>query len=261
MILSQLNFDLSIRTWGGKREGAGRKKSGTRDPAHRSRPEHVGRYPLHMVLRVRKEVGRLRRRHVYAGARRALRTIASRIAFRVVHMSIQHNHLHLLVEAGDSAALESGMRGLSIALAKRINKSLERSGKVFEFRYHSTALTSPTQTRNALAYVLNNWRRHREDERGLDERTMPLDPYSSAISFPGWADFSSGGRWDDVIDEPLPVSPPQTWLLNKGWELARRPIRTSDTPGPIDRGATCRCEPACSGSRTSRRRRRPCRSW
>ncbi|MBA3499627.1 MAG: transposase [Myxococcota bacterium] len=234
-MFEQLGLDLTSHTWGGKREGAGRKKSGTRAPSHRPRPEHVGRNPLHVVLRVEKSVGRLRRRKVYASARQALLQIAARIAFRVVHMSIQHNHLHLLVEAANSEALESGMRGLTISLARRINKSLGRTGKVFEYRYHSTPLTSPRQTRNALAYVLNNWRRHREDERGFDERTMPLDPYSSAIAFRGWADFSATvDDWPDVIDEPLPVSPPQTWLLGVGWELAKRSIRTSDTPGPID---------------------------
>ena len=232
---AQLDFDLVPRTWGGKRANAGRKKSGTRrEPEHRSRPDYIARYPRHVVLRVRKEVGRLRKRKVYEGARFALKTIAARIAFRVVHMSIQHNHLHLLVEASSSETFESGMRGLTISLAKRINKSLERTGKVFEFRYHATPLTSPRQTRNALAYVLNNWRRHREDERGFHERTMPLDPYSSAIAFGGWADYRVRvDDWPDVIDEPLPVSPPQTWLLHTGWTLAKRPIRTSDTPGPL----------------------------
>jgi REP element-mobilizing transposase RayT len=237
-MLSQLGFDFdqAPRTWGGKRANAGRKKSGTRrEPEHRKRPDHVARYPLHVVLRVRKDVGRLRRRNVYRGARLALKTIAERIAFRVVHMSIQHNHLHLLVEAATSETLQRGMRGLTIALAKRINKSLERRGKVFEFRYHATTLTSPRQTRNALAYVLNNWRRHREDERGFHERTMPLDPYSSAISFGGWADYSVRVEdWPDVIEAPLPVAAPQTWLLSTGWTRANRPVRTSDTPGPID---------------------------
>jgi REP element-mobilizing transposase RayT len=235
-MFEQLGLDLTPRTWGGKRANAGRKKSGTRrDPLHRERPEHVARYPLHVVLRVRKDVGRLRRRKVYAGAHLALVAIAARIAFRVVHISIQHNHLHLLVEADSSEMLESGMRALTISLARRINASLARSGKVFEFRYHATPLTSPRQTRNALAYVLNNWRRHREDERGFHERTMPLDRFSSAISFGGWADFRMRvDEWPDVIDEPLRVSSPRTWLLNTGWELARRPIRTSDTPGPLD---------------------------
>ena len=232
-MFEQLGLDLTVRTWGGKRDNAGRKKSGTRrDPLHRPRPAHVGRHPVHVVLRVRRDVGRLRRREVYAGVHRALRTIAARVAFRVVHISLQHNHVHLLVEAEDGAALESGMRGLTISLARRINTSLERTGKVFEFRYHATALTSPRQTRNALAYVLNNWRRHREDERGLRERTMILDPYSSAITFVGWADFQLT-QWPPGY-VALPVASPRSWLLNKGWELAHRPIRTHDTPGPIE---------------------------
>jgi REP element-mobilizing transposase RayT len=236
MFAKQLGLDLTPRTWGGARENAGRKKSGKRhDPDHRPRPPHVGRFPLHVVLRVLEEVGRLRRRHIYAGTRAALKSIAARVDFRVVHLSIQHNHLHFLIEASDSAALESGMRGLAIALAKRINKSLSRRGKVFQYRYHTTSLESPTQTRNAIAYVLNNWRRHREDERGFDERTMLLDPFSSAIAFAGWSDASQitphEGRLNG--ESPLPVSPPRTWLLAKGWELARRSIRTSDTPGPI----------------------------
>jgi REP element-mobilizing transposase RayT len=232
-MLEQLDLDLTPRTWGGKRANAGRKKSGTRrDPLHRERPEHIARYPLHVVLRVREDVGRLRRQIIYTGIRLALHVIAARISFRVVHVSIQHNHIHLLVEAATSATLESGMRALTISLAKRINKSLDRRGKVFEFRYHATPLTSPRQTRNALAYVLNNWRRHREDERGLRQRTAILDPYSSAISFAGWDDFHLT-QWPNGY-VALPVTAPQTWLLGTGWQLARRPIRTSDTPGPIE---------------------------
>jgi hypothetical protein len=154
----------------------------------------------------------------------------------VAHISIQGNHIHLIVEAGDAAALESGMRALAISLAKRINRSLEREGKVFAFRYHSTALTSPRQTRNALSYVLNNWRRHNEDERGgLHAREMAVDPYSSALAFQGWSDFRLGMSPPPEFVElpPLPVSRAETWLLAVGWEKSNQPIRAWDTPGPI----------------------------
>ena len=225
-------LDFVERTWGGSRPGAGRKKAkNRRGPEHRSRASHTARNPLHVTMRVLREVGRLRRRKVYAAARRSLIKIASRIEFRVVHISIQHNHIHLLVEAGSGGELESGMRSLSISLARQINKSLERRGKVFEFRYHSEELSTPTQTRNALAYVLNNWRRHREDEHTFADRFMPIDDYSSAVLFTGWADWSPKVPIEDF--DPLPVASPQTWLLRTGWQLARRPIRTSDTPGPI----------------------------
>jgi hypothetical protein len=72
------------------------------------------------------------------------------------------DHLHLLVEAADERALARGMQGFSIRLAKGINRRMERSGRVFGDRYHSVILTSPKQVRRALAYVLQNAKRHAE---------------------------------------------------------------------------------------------------
>lgn len=229
---SQLDLDLRSRTWGGKREGAGRKPvPDRRDPMHRRRPDHKERFPIHVVLRTRAEIGRLRRGPMLRAARRALHKISGRVAFRVVHISIQHNHLHLLAEAESKHALSRGMQAFAISAAKAINASLERSGKVFAYRYHSTVLASPRQTRNALAYVLNNWRRHREDERGGERaRTALVDPYSSALSFNGWRGVTSFAI--PAGYEPLPVARPQTWLLRIGWAI-HGPIDPHAVPGPL----------------------------
>jgi putative transposase len=235
--ITQLGLDLAPRTWGGKRDGAGRKTNKSKglpshDSPHAARPKYVARNPQHVVLRVRKNVGSLRSAAVYEAVDRALDKILSRGDFRVVHISIQRNHLHFLIEADDAAAFEGGMRALAISLAKRINRALGRTGKLFAFRYHATELASPRQVRNALAYVLNNWRRHNEDERnGIAERFMILDPYSSAIRFTGWADWQLG-QWPEGYTA-LSVASPQTWLLSKGWEKANRPIHTSETPGAL----------------------------
>jgi putative transposase len=78
---------------------------------------------------------------------------------RIVHMSIQGNHVHLIVEAIDEKALAAGVQRFEIILAKAINRVLERKGKVVAFRYHRVDITTPRQMRNALSYVLNNWRR------------------------------------------------------------------------------------------------------
>jgi REP element-mobilizing transposase RayT len=179
-------------------------------------------------MRVRREVGRLRRGRIYDAVRRAMRTIGARSEFRVVHLSIQSNHLHFLVEATDRLELSRGMQALNISVARAINKALGRRGKVFAYRYHATEVTNPTQARNALAYVLNNWRRHDEDEASERARFAALDPYSSAIAFTGWSDFTLG-EWPPGY-EPLPVSPPQTWLLQVGWTKAKRPISAWETP-------------------------------
>lgn len=230
--VEQMELDLTRRTWGGKRDGAGRKKQkGRHDSPHRSRPQHVARYPVHVVLRAVPEVGRLRRPAVHEATCRALVVVSKRVDFRVVHISVQHNHVHAIVEADTGDALESGMRALAISLARRINAALDRRGKVFAFRYHATSLTTPTQTRNAICYVLNNWRRHNEDERELAERTAVLDRYSSAISFAGWQDWKLRA-WPPGY-AALPVVRAETWLLARGWELARHPIKTTEVPGRI----------------------------
>lgn len=165
------------------RAGAGRKKSKTsHDSPHRSRAKHIARHPLHVVLRALPDVGRLRRPAVHEALAGTLAKLAARTDFRIVHMSLQHDHVHAIVEADDNAALESGMRGFAISFARRINRALARRGRGFAYRYHTTPLTTPTQTRNAICYVLANWRRHNtgraraprahRDPRSLLERDL-----------------------------------------------------------------------------------------
>ena len=85
---------------GGKRKGAGRKPKGRRPgTSHRTRPEVRLRHPLHVVLRVVDAVGTLRRRKMYQAMREATIVAAIRERIRIVHISLQRNHVHLLVEA------------------------------------------------------------------------------------------------------------------------------------------------------------------
>lgn len=188
----------------------------------------IGRHPVHVVLRVSREVGNLRRRHAYRAVRGALVRCAARTDYRVVHVSIQATHLHLLIEADDKQALARGMQGFAISAAKRLNRELRRArGEVFPFRYHATCITTPTQARNALAYVLNSWRRHREDRHHTSWRQ--IDPYSSAYAFGGWE-----CRPDAELHrprDPLRVVAATAWLLIDGWRRAG-PSRTGEMPGP-----------------------------
>jgi REP element-mobilizing transposase RayT len=223
-------------TWGGARAGAGRKPSGKRrDPRHRPRPRVLGREPQHVVLRAVRSLPRLRKRKVYDSVRVSLRHMLGNLDFRVCHLSIQHNHLHFLVEAADSDSLRRGMQGLAISLARRINKVLGRKGKVFAYRYHATAIKNPRQARNCLAYVLNNWRRHNEDVRTIAARFAAIDPYSSARTFDNWKE----GRGRIPLPpgfkgfEPLDVAAPRTWLLRTGWTKAGVAISALGTPGEL----------------------------
>src|SRR5262245_64019644 len=90
---------------GGKRRGAGRPPKGARAGSpHKQRPFLHARYPVHVTLRAIAAVGNLRRRCVYQAVREATLTTARREDFHIVQLSIQHNHIHLLVEANDKRA-------------------------------------------------------------------------------------------------------------------------------------------------------------
>jgi len=93
----------------------------------------------------------------------------SRIGFRLVHYSVQAHHVHLIVEAQDREALARGLRGLSIRLARQLNKVLGRRGRLFVDRYYARALSTPREVRNGLRYVLLNTTRH-ESQREAQRR-------------------------------------------------------------------------------------------
>lgn len=226
----QGELDLRRRTWGGQREGAGRKKKpGKNDPAHRKRPDLRPYHPVHVVMRVKKGVSRLRKGRAYRAIRKSLVKCLGNQSFRVCHISIQANHLHFIVEASGRQALSAGMQRLNILTARSLNRELGRRGGLFEFRYHATQIKCPKQTRHSLAYVLNNWRRHDEDESCERARLAKLDPYASGLSFDGWA----APKFEVPEDfTPLPVSPPQTWLLRTGWKQHGL-IDPFEVPGPL----------------------------
>ena len=86
-----------------------------------------------------------------------------------MQLSIQHNHIHMLVEADDKHALATGMKGFQISAAKHLNAAISkgkpgprRRGTVFPDRYHAEIITTPTQARHALSYVQVNRSIHEE---------------------------------------------------------------------------------------------------
>jgi len=202
--------------WGGKRIGAGRKPvPGRRRVPHRRRPKLASRFPVHVTTRLRDEVPRLRNFDLAPVLRRAFVHGCDTGRFRICDFSIQGNHIHLICEAVDGAALSRGMQRWSSMVGRGINKHLGRSGKVFDGRYHEEILRSPRRVRNALCYVLQNARRHGlRIPRGYNG----VDPFSSAWYFDGWADE----RWREGLSPPddgdgPSVARPHTWLRRTGW--------------------------------------------
>jgi REP element-mobilizing transposase RayT len=190
------------------------------------RPQLSPAHPVHVVLRTRRAT--LRCGEIYRALRRVLRRYLGRPDFRVVHLSIQQDHLHLLVEATDARALTRGMQSFAINAARAIHASDGGCGNVFASRYHASQIKTARYARNALAYVLNNWRKHRLDFEHAAARGAKLDPYASGLAFDGWTRTFAAPRGY----EPLPVSAPRTRLLTYAWRRYG-PIDPHELPGPL----------------------------
>ena len=215
---------LTLFRRGGKRPGAGRKRRGPRPlVSHKARPKLSAHSPVLVTTRVHgglpslRHAAELKRLHAAFGA------ATEQFGFRLIHFSIQSNHLHFLVEAQDATALARGMKGLIVRVARALNRLWARTGSVFADRYHARILASPRAVRHALAYVLNNARKHGIAHFGAD-------PFSSGAWFDGWLERRPA-RVDSPDDrDPPPRSSPRTWLLRVGWRKHGL-VAWNETPG------------------------------
>lgn len=201
-------MQLTLHRRGGARPGAGRKPKGAVALVSHARRENVDlRTPVLVTWKLVRGLPSLRRAAVRDVLFDAISAARERHGMRVVHFSIQSNHVHAIVEARDATALARGAQGLSVRSAKALNRVWGRSGRVFADRYHSRALRTPREVRHALAYVLNNARKH-------ELRVEGIDPYSSGAAFDGWRERGAGRL---VLGRALPVARARSWLLTVGW--------------------------------------------
>lgn len=230
----QLPLSLRERSrWGGRREGAGRKRkpgAPVRLP-HESRERLDRPLPAHVTLRVRTGVPSLRSVPIVREIERTFAAGCTRKGFRLVHYSLQGNHAHLIVEARDRDALGRGMKSIAARLARAVNRVANRTGRVFADRYHLRLLPTPREVHHALRYVLLNARRHAAKSRAVLTGTVRLDPASSAHWFEGWKRRVPSADTDAAAhpDRP-PVARARTWLLAVGWRRYGL-LDPSDVPG------------------------------
>lgn len=166
--MQRLNLHLHKRRHGGRRPGSGRKRLHSKGVSHREREQVTGRTPVHINFKYRvtiknKAALKLLKKAIMNGRRHGL---------RVLHFSLQYNHIHLIIEADNNDILTRGMRSITVTFAKGLNQ-----GRIQLERYHLHVLKTITETKNAIRYVLFNKQKH---EKGT---YSTIDEYTS---FPGW---------------------------------------------------------------------------
>ena len=187
---------------------------GKRPVPHRARVQFVRALPVHVRLRVRKDIPRLRTGRLAEAVRRALIGGKRKPGFRICQFSLQSNHVHLICEASHHDALARGMQGFCIRFAKQINRKLKRRGSVLLERYAMTLLKVPKQVRNVICYVLHNSRRHGSNVTGADV-------FSSARYFDGWI-RPTGLPPPPSKSDLWPVAQARTKLLTTRWRFCGR---------------------------------------
>lgn len=215
-------IELHLPTWGGRRAGAGRKPKGEKAGVPHVRRVGVSRHkPVHVTLKLRRELGRMRTKDRLLVARRVFAVGCQRPGFRITDWSLMGDHIHLIAEADDAERLAAGIKGLGVRLARALNRLLGRKGSVLADRYHAHVLCTPREVRNALAYVMNNARRH-----GIALPHRQADRFSSWSSFDGWSTAPSSAPEADGL---VVMAGPRSWLRRVGWRRCGL-IRPDEVP-------------------------------
>ena len=181
--------------------------------SHAKRETLAARFPVHVTVRLERGLPSLRRKEAHRVLKCAFAAGSERFGFRLVEYAVLSNHLHFIAESSDERSLARGMQGLSVRIARALNRLWQRVGRVFADRYHARILRTPREVRNALVYVLHNARKH-----GV-WASRGADPYSSGETFDGWKEErgrseeneSGNGRATGFLSRA------RTWLLRSGW--------------------------------------------
>jgi REP element-mobilizing transposase RayT len=162
----QLELNLNQGNWGGRRQGSGRKRLQSQGVAHRRREKVTTKTPLHINFKFKTSI---RNKASLRLLKRAIINARTH-GLRILHYSLQPNHVHLIIEAKDNNELTTGMKSLTVTFAKGLHK-----GRVQVQRYHLHVLKTIREVKHAIHYVLFNQQKH---EKGT---YSTIDGYSSIL--------------------------------------------------------------------------------
>jgi REP element-mobilizing transposase RayT len=139
--------------------GAGRPAIHDPGIRHTERPLIKKPSSLHLTIKVEKIKADIKNKTVLSILKRAIQN-ARKQGLRVIHFSLEYDHVHLLIEAENNTTLGKGMQAFGVTFSKAINRVRKTTGKVYKHRYHFKAITSPKQLKNVMSYIFKNGVKH-----------------------------------------------------------------------------------------------------
>lgn len=175
--MGQLRLNIYRGTRGGRRPGAGRKRKYSPGVAYRPREKVTRHQALHVHFKLRASI---RNKTCLKILKRAILNARNQ-GLRVLHFSIESNHIHLILEAQNNETLTRGMRS---------------------FR----------ETKNAIYYVLFNHQKHRSLKKA------DINPYSSLGLIQDLKNLAKEAKLTIVwrkLEEALIMDNPQSWSAKR----------------------------------------------
>ncbi len=162
----ELQFNLFKGMRGGRRPGAGRKRIHSKGVSHLKRETVTKRTPQHVNFKFQCSI---RNKDCLKLLKRSIQN-AQKMGLKIIHFSLQSNHVHLITEAENNEVLTKGMRALTITFSKGLNR-----GRVQLERYHLHVLKTLREVKHAIVYVLFNEQKHSK------KKASKIDGYTSVL--------------------------------------------------------------------------------
>jgi REP element-mobilizing transposase RayT len=155
-------------------KGAGRKAIHDRGIRHISRDPIKRITPLHLTIKIESKKAGIKNKNILTALHHSIKK-ARILGLRILHYTLEFDHVHLLVEADNNERLGRGMQSFGISFSKGINKIKQMKGRVFKTRYHFRKLKTLTEIKNVLKYILRNGIKHKHS-------SSLLNPYNSLVA-------------------------------------------------------------------------------
>ncbi len=141
-------------------KGAGRPALNDPGIRHTKRPLLKKPTSLHLTVKIKKNKAEIKNKSVLAILKRSILN-ARRQGLRVIHYSLEYDHVHLLIEADNNHILGKGMQAFGVTFSKAINRLKKLTGEVYKHRYHFRRISSSKELKNVMNYIFTNGVKHK----------------------------------------------------------------------------------------------------